>query len=557
MRKSLYVTQGFVKKAFQKTAIFISLLAVCFASLFGPVSPVWAATTYTCDSVEQIQAAMKAALPGDTIIIAPGIYSGKKGASTSGSDKGHFYAGNSGTASAHIIMKSQDPANPAVLKGVAYNYGYVLYVTGDYWEFKDLKVEFGQKGIMVDNGNNNLIYNCEVGDIGDEAVHFRDGSNNNTIELSKVYDTGKNQPQYGEGIYVGSYYGAWGQYQKECDNNRIAHCMIGPGVTAEHIDIKEGTIGAIVEYCTFNGTGISGQNYADSFIDAKGNNAVIRYNTGYRNNNTYIVDAFQVHNVYDGWGLNNDFNHNTVYLDTAVPYVVNNAGGVATASDNERIPDGNMYYNVNLPVITPSPGLTPTPVCTVTPLVTTTPTPTPSPIHTATPAVTATPVTTATPEITATPVPAAGSIKVQLYNQSTTATTNQIYLNIKLENTTTSGITLSNVKIRYYYTIDGVKPQAFYCDYSPVGAGNVTGTFTAITALKTGADTYVEIGFTNAAGSLAAGGNTTIQARIAKNDWTDYTQTNDYSFNPLATNYVDWIKVTGYNSEVLQWGVEP
>lgn len=131
----------------------------------------------------------------------------------------------------------------------------------------------------------------------------------------------------------------------ECDNNLITHCVIGPGVTAEHVDIKEGTTGTIVEYCTLNGAGISGQNYADSFIDVKGNNAVIRYNTGYRNNNSYIVDAFQVHNVYTGWGQNNDFNNNKVYLDTAVPYVVNNAGGSAIVSNNERIPEGNIQTN--------------------------------------------------------------------------------------------------------------------------------------------------------------------------------------------------------------------
>jgi hypothetical protein len=390
----------FGPKNVRRTIIFMGLLAIGYTSLLGKVSTVWAATTYTCATMEQIQAAMKAAQPGDTIVIAPGTYTGKKGTSTSGSDKGHFYAGNSGTPSAPIIMKSLDPANPAILKGVAYNYGYVLYVTGDYWEFRDLKVEFGQKGIMLDNGNHNRITDCEISDIGDEAVHFRDGSSNNTIEQSKVHDTGKNQPQYGEGVYVGSANGSWGQYLKECDNNRIAQCEIGPGVTAEHVDIKEGTIGAIVEYCTFDGTGISGQNYADSFIDAKGNNAVIRYNTGYRNNNNFIVDAFQVHHVYEGWGQNNDFHHNTVYLDTDLPYVVNNAGGTATAAENVRIPAGNMYKNVNSTVNTPTP-VTPTSGPTLTPAATLLPTPTPARI-TATPAQrTVTP--TSTRRVTPTP----------------------------------------------------------------------------------------------------------------------------------------------------------
>jgi hypothetical protein len=173
--------------------------------------------------------------------------------------------------------------------------------------------------------------------------------------------------------------------------------------------------------------------------------------------------------------------------------------------------------------------------------------------------VTPTPVQTATPGPveTATPIPTTGSIKIQFYNQSTAATTNQIYLNIKLLNTGSSAIALSNVKIRYYYTIDGSKPQNFYCDYTPIGSSNVISTFVTMSSAITGADTYLEMGFTNGAGNLSAGGNTTIQARFAKNDWTNYTQTNDYSFNSSATTYVDWTKTTGYVSGALQWGTEP
>jgi lysophospholipase L1-like esterase len=222
------------------------------------------------------------------------------------------------------------------------------------------------------------------------------------------------------------------------------------------------------------------------------------------------------------------------------------------------------------PVITVTPARTPTPVRTATPRRTATPgrtatprrTATPTPVYTASPEVTTTPVATvpvatATPLVTATPVPTAGSIKVQFYNQSTAATTNQIYLNIKLLNTGSSAISLSNVTIRYYYTIDGAQTQNFYCDWSPVGSSNVNGTFVTMNPAKTGADTYVEVGFGSGAGSLAAGGNTTVQARIAKSNWTNYTQTNDYSFNSSATTFVDWSKTAGFVSGFLQWGTEP
>ncbi len=186
-------------------------------------------------------------------------------------------------------------------------------------------------------------------------------------------------------------------------------------------------------------------------------------------------------------------------------------------------------------------------------------TPTATPVRTATPNVsgTPTPVPTATPVPTPTPVPTAGNIKIQMYNTVRTATYNSIYPQFKLFNTGTSSITLSNVKIRYYYTKDGAQPQNFFCDYASVDSSNVTGTFVSMAAPKTGADCYVEIGFSSGAGTLNPGATTEVQIRFSKSDWSNYTQTNDYSFNASSTAYTDWTKAAGYVSGTLQWGSEP
>ena len=189
-----------------------------------------------------------------------------------------------------------------------------------------------------------------------------------------------------------------------------------------------------------------------------------------------------------------------------------------------------------------APSVTPTPSVMITP----------TPVRTATPRVTTAPTQ---PPATPTPVPSTGSIKVQFYNQNIAATSNQIYLNMKLVNTGASVVTLSDVKMRYFYTIDGgVKPQNFWCDWAPYGTSNVTGTFVTMTPPTTDADTYVEVGFTSGAGNLAAGGNVMIHARVSNNDWSNYNQANDYSFNSNATTFVDWPRVTAYLSGVLVWG---
>ncbi len=150
-----------------------------------------------------------------------------------------------------------------------------------------------------------------------------------------------------------------------------------------------------------------------------------------------------------------------------------------------------------------------------------------------------------------------GAVKLQMYNGSTTASTNTLNPKFKLVNTGSTAVNLSDVKIRYYYTIDGEKAQNFFCDWSSAGTANVTGTFTKLSTAKTGADYVLEIGFTSAAGTLAAGANVEIQTRISKTDWTNYTQTGDYSFDATDTAYADWTKAPVYVSGSLAWGVEP
>jgi endoglucanase len=192
---------------------------------------------------------------------------------------------------------------------------------------------------------------------------------------------------------------------------------------------------------------------------------------------------------------------------------------------------------------TPTPARTATPVRTATPRAVATPTP----IRTATPRVAATP----------TPVPQNGGIKVQMFNSTRSDSTNTISVSFRILNTGTSAITLPAIKARYYYTIDTAKTQTFVCDYSTVGASIVTCTFVTMATPKTGADTYGEIGFASTAGNLAAGASVDVQGRIYKSDWSNYTQSNDYSYNSTATSFVDWTKATGYISGALKWGTEP
>lgn len=150
-----------------------------------------------------------------------------------------------------------------------------------------------------------------------------------------------------------------------------------------------------------------------------------------------------------------------------------------------------------------------------------------------------------------------GDIKVQMFNGNTASSTNGIAPRIKLYNNGDTIVKLSDVKLRYYYTIDGEIQQNFWCDWSTIGSSNVTGKFVKMDTAKTGADYYLEIGFANGAGNLEVGQSIEVQVRFSKSNWSNYTQTGDYSFNSTNNNYVDWAKITGYLGDKLEWGVEP
>ena len=95
----------------------------------------------------------------------------------------------------------------------------------------------------------------------------------------------------------------------------------------------------------------------------------------------------------------------------------------------------------------------------------------------------------------------------------------------------------------------------YTCDWAAAGSGNIISSFTNIS--KVNADCYLEIGFSSTAGVLSVGADTEVKGRIWKTDWSNFTQTNDYSFNASATNYTDWINISGYIADSMKWGTEP
>lgn len=176
----------------------------------------------------------------------------------------------------------------------------------------------------------------------------------------------------------------------------------------------------------------------------------------------------------------------------------------------------------------------------------TTPTPTPEP----TPAPTPTP----TPE---NPDTGTGTIVLQHRTLDSNPDNNAMHLVFNLKNTGNSEVKLSDVKVRYYFNDDGRSDTQVFIDWAMIGASNVIASTEPLTGTDK-ANRYVVLSFKNEAGSIPAGGASgDVQVRIHPIDWSNYDETNDYSYNGKNAVFTDWDRMTVYDKGQLVWGIEP
>lgn len=231
----------------------------------GTELAVLAEGTRTVDVIddESLEQALADAAPGDVIRLAAGRYA-------------PIEIDGSGAAEAPITLVG---TTGSVIDATGEN-GYAVHLReASHWQLVGFAVIGGGKGVVVDGGGSNVLDSLSVGETGDEAVHFRSSSSDNVIQRSRIHDTGLEQPQYGEGVYVGSAKSNWKKYGADggpdlsMDNRVLENTF--ERITAENVDIKEETGGTIVARNSFDGSAISGENYADSVVDVKGYDAQI------------------------------------------------------------------------------------------------------------------------------------------------------------------------------------------------------------------------------------------------------------------------------------------
>ncbi|MFH8578016.1 right-handed parallel beta-helix repeat-containing protein [Streptomyces zaomyceticus] len=286
------------------------------------------AATVEVSTAAQLKTALTNARPGDTIHLADGTYTG------------NFKATTPGTSSARITLTG---SSRAVLTAGG---GYGLHLNGaSYWTVRGITLTGGQKGIMADTANGVVIDGVTVHDLDMEGVHFRNSSKNGVLKNSRIYDTGNDGRGMGEGVYVGSA----GNLADRSDNAQILNNVIGPDVGGESVDIKEGTTGARIVGNTFDGRGLTGANYDDSWVDVKGNGVLVEDNTGVNTTN----NGFETHTQQSGWGCGTVFRGNRSNLTGATGpqrlaiNVTNRSGSCpTTVYASNTVTGGNGLTNI-------------------------------------------------------------------------------------------------------------------------------------------------------------------------------------------------------------------
>lgn len=144
--------------------------------------------------------------------------------------------------------------------------------------------------------------------------------------------------------------------------------------------------------------------------------------------------------------------------------------------------------------------------------------------------------------------------------------TQTVRMSVDVVDGTLNALPLSTVTFRYWFVLgETTDPPVLGIDYAQVGASVLTSQFVAVSPAVTGANEYLEIGFTDAAPTLSSFGDSgPLNLQIHGMGYSssfDLDQTADYSYQPCgdasATTLVNAPTITGYINGVLAWGKEP
>jgi hypothetical protein len=148
----------------------------------------------------------------------------------------------------------------------------------------------------------------------------------------------------------------------------------------------------------------------------------------------------------------------------------------------------------------------------------------------------------------------------------TQASSAYVQCELHANNTGTSSVPVSELRLRYYFTDEVMKTPQITINWAHICVpGNCsstlapTATVNALVPPVTGADTYLEFSFSSNHPMLVAGDSAQFVFQMqGPNPALDiYTQTNDYSFDGSKTTPTIWEHVVLLWNGTVVWGTPP
>jgi hypothetical protein len=134
---------------------------------------------------------------------------------------------------------------------------------------------------------------------------------------------------------------------------------------------------------------------------------------------------------------------------------------------------------------------------------------------------------------------------------------NSVNPNLKVVNNGTAAVPLSEITLRYWFTIDGATPVNASVNWAQLGTSLVQAHYVPLPTPLQGAFGYIEYSFLPAAGLLQPGQNSgEILTSFNKQNWTNFDETDDYSY-ALNSTYLPTSRITAYRNGTLVGGQEP
>ncbi len=242
------------------------------------------------------------------------------------------------------------------------------------------------------------------------------------------------------------------------------------------------------------------------------------------------------------------------WTNSPVPPTATNTAVPPTAT-NSPVPPTATLTHTPVPPTSTFTAVPPTATFTLTPVP-----PTATFTHTPVPPTATFTLTPLPPTDTPTAVIASSSFTVKLLSGVTNGTTNSPHPFIQVVNTGTGPLSLNNVEVRYWFNCDcTTQSLQVWVDWAgllPAGTSVTGDVVTSVVPTSLGGQTdYISYKFTGNL-VLQPGQMIEIQSRFNKSDWSNMTQSNDWSFAP-NTSYTNAPQVTGYLGGALVWGEQP